>query len=601
MPVTFPTIRPTDRRLVPGTVPQSVTRTVNGRTVRRPFASHGGGMRLEVEFVNRPDSEVEAIRQVRNAAGTDPVLLPDELWAGDPELLVFVKFLPAGTAWRFSGDVEVEWAKRGRATIKVAFVNYCRTVFTLPPPPEVEPPPVIPVTHQFLVSETTTTGATLNTGTNNYVYSQPIFTAAGSIYWTGRATVGSTARYFLMKYDSNGNQLWARWLEGNYTVAGLSEPVLCEGPAGGVFVAVTGIGTNTNPMRMGASMRIHLFTSEGALANTAAWQFANTGFGDAKYQDLPGCIFYEPTQQKLYVAGAGASFTVLRALTLDQPYGVSNTVFTQNGAKRVFWLADKQRIVIAGTDNFAGDFFIREFSPDLQTQYQAYRYTATGSAFAVDAFGSVFAGTISGTTFSLSKTSGSDGNYAPLWKRSFSLGATQSGTGARMDFFPDGRLAVLIATGGGSGGSRSMRLRVYVLSADQSAIEYFTALLWTGTYPWLPMSVGVCFDFAKELALFVTYSFTLGITSLRLPSTATNLLVGSTASGTNADKNITGVTIYTPSSLTVITPIPTKTVLSAPLTNLNPMVAWSESAWSTTDLTATVNHVTVSTGPLVVP
>ena len=63
---------------------------------------------------------------------------------------------------------------------------------------------------------------------------------------------------------------------------------------------------------------------------------------------------------------------------------------------------------------------------------------------------------------------------------------------------------------------------------------------------------------------------------------------------------MTGNTNYTEVLLTDVA-LPSRTVIVTPGRTGGPMVKWAEAAWSTSDLTATVNHVTKSTGPLVVP
>ena len=63
---------------------------------------------------------------------------------------------------------------------------------------------------------------------------------------------------------------------------------------------------------------------------------------------------------------------------------------------------------------------------------------------------------------------------------------------------------------------------------------------------------------------------------------------------------MTGNTDYTEVLLTDVA-LPSRTVITAADRNGNPMVKWSESAWTTSDLTATVQHVTKSTGPLQAP
>jgi hypothetical protein len=643
MTVQFPAIRPSERELTPAVLPQARVRTESRRVRRWALANDDGGATVALTFTNITDDWAESIRQTHSLSldAYDSLLLPPELWADDPDLEAF---LAGAGAWRFAEPPQFEWQKRGRVTATVRLVQKRRDALpgfnpnappllpwippTVPNPGPVPPlgpdgpdppePPAGPDAHQFWVSETTTAGASLVIGGNSWIYSQSMVTAAGSIYWTGRATAGGTARYFLMKYDSDGFQLWARWLEGDYSSpadgAGntFSEPVMCEGPIDGVFVGVKGmVGGDINQFQgfLGSSMRIHLFTTGGVLTRTAAWAFADNGFGRQKYNDEPAALLYQPAENKLYVAGLGHSYAVLPALTLDEAYGV-RSLNEQGGTRRIFWSVLKQRVVIAGslTDSVGG-FFVREFSPDMRTQYQAYAYaTADGacSTFAMDASGAVYGGRAGALNaeFWITKLSASDDNYTPLWERKFAFPSVPSGikaTGALMDFMPDGRLAIMIPTPGSSTGSRDARQHVYVLSDDQSVIEYRTTLVWAAVNPWAASRQCSAFDLSptKEIAAFVAGSFSLGVTTLRLPAANTDLLLASTTSeNTNSNKNMTGFTDYTDIPLTAVVPTPSKAVLSASLTDLNPMVAWAEAAWSTSDLATTVNHITRSTGPL---
>jgi hypothetical protein len=609
MTVTFPAIRPGSRRLIPGTVPQSITRTVNGRTVRRPMASHQGGMVLEVEFPNRPDSEVEAIRQVRNAAGNQPVILPDELWDGDPELLVFVKFLPPDTAWRFKGDVEVEWAKRGRATIKVQFANYRRTVFTLPPPPEIEVPPPPPLVYGFAVSETTSPSVFVNGP------GQAIITKAGSVYWGGSATIAGSRRSFLMKYDFQGNQLWARWIEGPYA-GDFSDPVICEGPGDGVYLATRGPQlTGVNGSELGASVRVHLFATEGALAATASYQF-NAADGGSYWQSIPTSILYEATQDRVWVGFENSQLVTMRALTLDQPWAVDVGASTSPVKVGLYWLEDKQRVLYVGgyRSTSPNGFFVREYAPNLQILYQSYA-VADGplyDTFAVDSFGGVYAAyrdapSAANCNLVVIKTAASDAGYTPVWKRQFSVKPTTTAGGlavwilaASIGFMADKRMVVMAKTPNGSAGRRDGRLHLYVLSPDQATIESKTWLNWSGE-PTGVLSQMPFMDPTRQLAVFTSRTMSLGITSFKLPLAPVNLALTSTITGGSSNLNMTGNSDYTPVAVTELTPLPPRTAWTAQTRNINPMSRLADAGWSTTDLTATVQHATKATGPLQVP
>ena len=116
------------------------------------------------------------------------------------------------------------------------------------------------------------------------------------------------------------------------------------------------------------------------------------------------------------------------------------------------------------------------------------------------------------------------------------------------------------------------------------------------------MPLGLSIDPDLEIATFVAGRFSLGITSLQLSSTPVDVLLDSTTSqNSNANKNITGSTDYTSITLTNVSPSPSQTTLSTAVTDLNPMVQWSESAWSSSDLTSDTGFAVKSSGQLSVP
>ena len=143
-----------------------------------------------------------------------------------------------------------------------------------------------------------------------------------------------------------------------------------------------------------------------------------------------------------------------------------------------------------------------------------------------------------------------------------------------------------------------MRASFYTITPDGTKIVARTRLNWTGLYPATNYYGFV--DPVRETGAFIAYPFTAGRTSLRLPPLGVDLPLGSTAAGGNANKNMTGNTDYTEVLLTDVA-LPSRTVITTPSRDGNPMAKLAEPAWSTSDLTATVNHVTKSTGPLQAP
>jgi hypothetical protein len=581
--------------------------------VRRPLASHQGGAEVELTYENITDTDVEALRQAHKAARGrwDGLTLPPEVWAGDPDLAVFVAFMPQATVWRFAGEIEVQWVKRGRATATVRLTNHARGFEgggTLPPPFE--------LTYGFAVSETTTTGAIMRGGGNNFMWQTALTTAAGSIYFAGIAcTSGQTytqGRWFIIKYNSNLTMLWAKWLEGPYETDTLpassnnNGASLAEGPSDGVFVVTKG-RSGRSPTDLGASIRVHLFNSNGNLVNTAAYQLGAFSIG---YQvDEPNAALYVPSQDRLYIAGRSHMRVVMRGLTLDQPYSADAGGISEFGGQRIFWLPDTQRVVFAGAMDgqvYAAGSHVTEYSPDLLTRYQYYGYDVfRASDAAMDQSGAVYFVNIPSAIAQnpevrLTKLAASGGGYIPIWSRKFFVTPLPGGfitiTDCAVEVLPDGRIVVSITTPEGS--SRAMRASFYTITPDGLTITARTRLNWTGLYPATNYSGFI--DRLRETATFVAYPFTVGKTSLKLPAAGHDILLGSTAAGGNTNKNMTGSTDYT-EVLTTDAGLPSRTVIAALSRTINPMITWGEGAWYTSDLTNTVNHVTKDTGLLTVP
>jgi len=411
-----------------------------------------------------------------------------------------------------------------------------------------------------------------------------------------------------MKYDTNLNLLWANWLEGPYTSNTLptsdNGPALAEGPADGIFVVTKG-ESYVSSVSIGAMFRAYLLNANGALLNTAAWQIDQAKRGGI--QDEPRAALYVPAEDKLYIAGRRFARVVIRGLTLDQPYAVDGgSSGSQNQEKSIHWLPDKNRVLYVGdlNDGIHNGPGIAEYSPDLQTRYQQYGYSlGRTQGFAMDQFGAVYLLTLITDGAQITKLSSSGAGYVPLWSRTFNWVVQSSATlenaiSASIKLLPDGRIVATGRSSGGTSAERTMQEMYYTIAADGTKIISRTSLLWTGVRV---ESKGNDFlDLQRETGVFVASRFATGKTSLKLPSIGVGLLLGSTADNGNANKNMTGLTNYTEVPLIDVA-LPGRVVLPQVSRDLNPLIKWAEPAWTTSDLTATVQHVTVSTGPLQAP
>jgi hypothetical protein len=430
-------------------------------------------MRLEVEFANRLDSEVEAIRQAYRAAygHYDDVLLPDELWAGDPEMLAFVKFLPVGTVWRFSGDVEVEWAKRGRATVRVAFVNYRRTVLTLPPPPVIEPPPVTEITqclwHQNLIPQAI--GTLVTDGIAALAMSDGSFVQAGLA--RGVPAVEDTLTWHVSKYAKDGTILWEKKLVGPYYTDNTYDsptlsPNICEGPNGSVyFTAASGTLPNGDKF-----LRIYLFRidANGLVAQQAStfWAAFFNKTDGATGVNEGGHLLYLPVENKVMVLGRKGVIYVYNATTLALEQFRQLSPNTQSTNIMAHYVPNRGRVLLSLNR------YIVEISPDALTNHQGWALTHTPEistqnnlqAIFIDSFGGLWSAySDESNNVYLTRHSPSEVNYAPI--ATYKWFVSGAGTShVYIDQLSTGEI-VLVRHGAGMG-----QFRAYVLSPDGDTV-----------------------------------------------------------------------------------------------------------------------------------
>jgi hypothetical protein len=460
-------------------------------------------------------------------------------------------------------------------------------------------------TASFLVSEALgSPTAALNAAGDGFMYSKAIVTPSNRVYWTGRATLDSNQRYFLNLYDTFGNRLWGRWLDGPYSQSTFSEPCLCPGLADGVFLATKGLdGGNSPSPFLGASIRLHAFNGNGALTQSRAWQFANNGSGRAVYEDTPVALHYQSDQDRLYVAGRNGTLTVFRASQLDQAYGLLRSP-NNNAAsmtQRWFWDPSNQRIGIVGmqpTGEQGGDgFFLRTFSPNLQTQHEAYTYAVSGTnpqGFGIGPDGTVYILRSENFGWVLRITALSPAaGYTPLWTRQFNLtmppgavGNADSMRGASLDFTAQGAPVISIHVFSNTTLNGTW-LQMYTLNNTFTNVVSITSLRLGQSQRLNNYLQGSRLSRDQRIVAFPTGQFTLGIADTRLPALPNTLeVITSTTNGLNPSI-ITGQTAYVTTTLSNTTS-PTRTAWTSAMTTLNTMVEWTEPAWTASDLTETV-------------
>jgi hypothetical protein len=275
MSVLFPRFRPTERQFTPGVLPQTVAETESQRIVRKPLASKAGGALLELVFTNITDSEAQQIQATHTATlGTFGTLqLPGELFAGDPDLEAFV--LEIGGLWRFLEPPTIEWAKRGRCTVRVRLLSYRDSSKVLgpavvpplaPETPEVDPPgqvgPPLPdgpepdwgdpvetssVAYFLVTSPVAETSYT--TGAIDELYESngiaPRSDGPGYVAVSFGEELSGTSHVYFTCRQTDGTKVWQTHFETTYSLKGRYRTIAL--PSGGyvslfTYLQQTGVG-----------------------------------------------------------------------------------------------------------------------------------------------------------------------------------------------------------------------------------------------------------------------------------------------------------------------------------------------------------------------
>ena len=383
MAIDFPALRPTQRRFAPGVLPQTVARTINQRTVRRPLANRSGGAVLELRYENITDDEVDAIRQAWKAAKGryDTLTLPSEVWAGDGPLEIYAMLLPDSSGWRFSGDVEVEWVKRGRARVRVRLVNYSRSALALPDPPDPGGgPPVTGVTACLYLSEVTP------------IFTQQLdaysmFSPDGSRVYTVTSVQGIELttpgkRMALLAHDVNGNLLWAQEDTQAGGISGVNPGGVAVLPDGNI-VAVYMLGTRNYTL-------LYKYTPAGAMIQQTAFDPTGVpGFGAST-----NGVAYNNVLDRIVLNWVGIGIYLFDPVTL-QP--TASRLVTQSAqfSTALYAAANNRFICIGQQDN--NELALYEYDATLTTTFQKYTYlTSVASTYVrwrrycVDQFGAVY-------------------------------------------------------------------------------------------------------------------------------------------------------------------------------------------------------------------
>lgn len=122
MPVPFPAIKPTSRRLVGPRWPVTAARSQSGVTSRRKWGSEPSNPELDLEFNCSSDQADDILAaHERSQGGVDYLVLPTLVWQGvSGRLLARMEAYGTDLRWTFGEDPPViDWLVCDRARVTV--------------------------------------------------------------------------------------------------------------------------------------------------------------------------------------------------------------------------------------------------------------------------------------------------------------------------------------------------------------------------------------------------------------------------------------------------------------------------------------------------
>lgn len=119
----LPSLRPTKREFVPPTHSINTTKSINGLTYRRMFASTPSGAELRLTYENLPEADANTLLTLYDTAqGTYRSLtLPEATMAGaEPALQAYLNLNGTDQKWTFAGPPTLESIAPGVSTVTLA-------------------------------------------------------------------------------------------------------------------------------------------------------------------------------------------------------------------------------------------------------------------------------------------------------------------------------------------------------------------------------------------------------------------------------------------------------------------------------------------------
>lgn len=130
MATAFPALRPSSRRYRLPVFAVTENKAQSGLTSIRLWGSKPEDARLELRFVNIPDSQALQIGQAYLSAKgpVDSLTLPNEVFSGaDSALRDFIKAAGTGLTWHFTKEPpDVESVVNGVSSVSVTLVGQLR-------------------------------------------------------------------------------------------------------------------------------------------------------------------------------------------------------------------------------------------------------------------------------------------------------------------------------------------------------------------------------------------------------------------------------------------------------------------------------------------
>lgn len=370
--VILPALPPTDIRFSEVEWPQSVTRSRNGRTVRRILAGGPSGGSLELVWENLRDVEAEILLQAWDQVyGTYGITgLPDAALAGMEESLRgYVRQPHPLLTWRFAEPPAMERVKPGRCTVRMRLTAKVAISFDIGGGEVVAPPepPVEIVSNPMLIS---TYESVQGSGLNVIQHAGACMGILdnGDSIWIYREMIGRADRF--------GNWIWLKRNEGADPVPFSSVPKGSIDESNGFIYILSSYINNIYPTLV--YMVLDLSTGQIVSTTGLESQPPNAGIGREGYYAKYLPSFNKVIAKSNIGVNGNLVFCVFNATThVYENIYLAKDVSGSRVQFHCFEEYDEDTIVaIGGVDSPTTELWVCFFDSNLSFVKGVFRYRA---------------------------------------------------------------------------------------------------------------------------------------------------------------------------------------------------------------------------------